>query len=113
MRSKSPYVYILSSGPNGTLYIGVTSDLHARMAQHTQKLVPGFTQRYGVTQLVYYEPHETLDQAIAREKQLKDWRRIWKLRLIEQMNPGWLDLFDPQTGEISAGPFDKSEQFFQ
>jgi putative endonuclease len=113
VRSKTPCVYILASRQNGTLFIGVTSDLHARMAQHSQKLVPGFTAQYNVTQLVYYETHETLDQAIAREKQLKDWRRIWKLRLIEQMNPPWLNLFDPQTGEVSAGPFDKSEEFLE
>ncbi len=112
MRNKSPCVYILASGQNGTLYIGVTSDLYARMAQHTQKLVPGFTAQYDVTQLIYYERHETLDEAIAREKQLKVWRRLWKLRLIKQMNPGWLNLFDRQTGEISAGPFDKPAQFF-
>ncbi|WP_045835686.1 GIY-YIG nuclease family protein [Hyphomicrobium sp. 99] len=110
MRSKSPCVYILASGQNGTLYIGVTSDLHARMAQHTQKLIPGFTERYDVSHLVYFEFHPTLEQAIGREKQLKEWRRQWKLRLIEQMNPQWLNLFDPQTGEISAGPFDRSEQ---
>ncbi|WP_409560516.1 GIY-YIG nuclease family protein [Hyphomicrobium sp. MC8b] len=109
-KSKSPCVYILASSQNGTLYIGVTSDLHARMAQHSQKLIPGFTAQYNVTQLVYYELHETLDQAIAREKQLKEWRRTWKLRLIEQMNPEWRNFFDPQTGEIGAGPFDMSEQ---
>jgi putative endonuclease len=112
VRSKSPCVYILASHQNGTLYIGVTSDLHTRMAQHTQKLIPGFTERYDVTQLVYYELHQTFEQAIGREKQLKEWRRQWKLRLIEQMNPQWLNLFDPQTGEVSAGPFDKSEQIF-
>ena len=111
MRRKSPCVYILASGQNGTLYIGVTSDLHARMAQHSQKLIPGFTAQYNVSQLVYSEMHETFDEAITREKQLKEWRRLWKLRLIEQMNPGWLDLFDPQSGEISAGPFDKSDHF--
>jgi putative endonuclease len=111
MRSKSPCVYVLASHPNGTLYIGVTSNLYARMAQHAQKLIPGFTSQYNVTQLVYYEMHETLDRAIAREKQLKEWRRLWELRLIEQMNPEWRNLFDPQTGEISSGPFDKSEHF--
>ena len=111
MRSKSACVYILASRQNGTLYTGVTSDLHARMAQHVQKLIPGFTARYGVTQLVYYEIHETIEQAIGREKQLKEWRRLWKLRLIEQMNPQWLDLFDPETGEIRPGPFDMSERF--
>lgn len=106
MTRKVPTVYILASAQNGTLYIGVTSDLYGRMAQHSQKLVPGFTSKYGVTMLVYYELHETMASAIAREKQLKGWRRIWKLRLIEQMNPGWKSLFDPATGEISGGPFD-------
>ena len=89
----------------------MTSDLHARMAQHVQKLISRFTARYGVTQLVYYEIHETIEQAIGREKQLKEWRRLWKLRLIEQMNPQWLDLFDAETGEIRPGPFDMSERF--
>ena len=103
MRQKVPCVYILASGPNGTLYIGVTSDLYGRMAQHTQKLIPGFTSKYGVVHLVYYEVHETMDAAIKRETQLKRWNRIWKLRNIEQMNPGWDDLFNPLTGEILAG----------
>jgi putative endonuclease len=107
VRIKSPCVYILASGTNGTLYVGVTSDIRARMAQHAQKLVPGFTARYGVTRLVYFELLETMEQAIRREKQLKEWRRIWKLRLIEQMNPGWLDLFDAATGDIKPGPFDQ------
>ena len=108
MRIKSPCVYILASGTNGTLYVGVTSDIRARMVQHAQKLVPGFTARYGVTRLVYFELLETMEQAIRREKQLKEWQRIWKLRLIEQMNPGWLDLFDATTGDIKHGPFDQS-----
>ena len=103
MRQKVPCVYILASGPNGTLYIGVTSDLYGRMAQHTQKLIPGFTSKYGVVHLVYYEVHETMDAAIKHETQLKRWNRIWKLRNIEQMNPGWDDLFNPLTGEILAG----------
>ena len=106
MSRKVPCVYILASGPNGTLYIGVTSDLYGRMAQHSQKLVAGFTSKYGVTQLVYYELHESMDSAISRVTRLKRWNRIWKLRLIEQMNPGWVNLFDPATGEIVAGPFD-------
>ncbi len=106
MKRIIPSVYILASGPNGTLYIGVTSDLYRRMAQHVQKLIPGFSSRYGVTQLVYYELHETMDAAITREKQLKKWNRAWKLRLIEQMNPGWANLFNPATGEIHSGPFD-------
>lgn len=106
MPIKSPCVYILASGPNGTLYIGVTSNIYMRMAQHSQKLVPGFTAKYGVTMLVYFEQHDTMEQAIVREKQLKEWRRLWKLRLIESMNPGWVDLFESATGEILQGPFD-------
>ena len=108
MKHIIPSVYILASGPNGTLYIGVTSYLYGRKAQHTQKLIPSFSSKYSVTQLVYYELHETMDAAIAREKQLKKWNRAWKLRLIEQMNPGWKNLFDPATGEIRGGPFDPS-----
>jgi putative endonuclease len=108
MKRIVPSVYILASGPNGTLYIGVTSDLYLRMAQHSQKLIPGFSSKHGVSQLVYYEQHETLAAAITREKQLKKWNRAWKLRLIEQMNPSWSNLFNPETGEISGGPFDPS-----
>ena len=106
MVQKVPCVYILASGPNGTIYIGVTSDLFARMAQHAQKRVAGFTSKYGLTQLVYFENYETMDAAIKRETQLKRWNRIWKLRLIEQMNPVWANLFDAATGEIRGGPFD-------
>lgn len=106
MLRKVPCVYILASGPNGTIYIGVTSDLYGRMAQHVQKLIPGFSSKYGVTQLVYLEVYDTMEVAIAREKQLKKWNRAWKLRLIEQMNPGWRNLFNAATGEILGGPFD-------
>jgi putative endonuclease len=108
MKPIVPSVYILASGTNVTLYIGVTSDLYARMAQHAQKLIPGFSSKYGVTQLVYFEQHTSMDAAIAREKQLKKWNRARKMRLIEQMNPGWINLFDHLTGEISQGPFDPS-----
>jgi putative endonuclease len=106
MKRIVPCVYILASGPNGTLYTGVTSDLSGRMAQHTQKLIPGFSNKHDVTQLVYYELFETMEDAIRREKQIKKWNRAWKLRLIEQMNPGWVNLFDPATGEIKGGPYD-------
>jgi len=102
----NPCVYILASGRNGTLYIGVTSSLLDRVAIHRQNLVEGFTRRYGVHSLVNYEMHETMDQAIQREKRLKKWNRAWKLRLIEQMNPEWHDLFDEYWGAISAGPAD-------
>jgi putative endonuclease len=106
MRNLTPCVYILASGHNGTLYVGVTSDLPGRMAQHAQKLIDGFTRKYSVTQLVYYEMHATMDEAIRREKRLKDWHRAWKLRLIEHMNPAWDNLFDASTGEIKGGRFD-------
>jgi putative endonuclease len=103
---KRPCVYILASKPLGTLYVGVTSDLRKRMAQHTQGLREGFTKEYGVKRLAYYEMHETMLDAIAREKQLKGWHRIWKIRLIERVNPEWQDLFDPATGEVLFGTAD-------
>jgi putative endonuclease len=101
---KCPCVYILVNKPHGTIYIGVTSDLHDRMAEHDQELRDGFTKKYGIKMLVYYEHHETMDAAIKREKLLKRWRREWKYRLVEQMNPEWRNLFDPKTGEIAFGP---------
>jgi putative endonuclease len=107
---KSPCVYIPASKPNGVLYIGLTSNLEGRMAEHDQRLVPGFTLRYGVKHLVYYEFHETMDEAIHREKRLKDWKRAWKVRLIESMNPEWRNLFDPATGEIAEGPADTARE---
>src|SRR5262245_59235917 len=107
-RAKNPCVYILASRRNGTLYIGVTSDLAQRVTLHKQDLIEGFTKKYGVHRLVYYEMHETMDAAILREKRLKEWRRLWKIRLIESMNPEWLDLFDDRTGEVLDGPADLS-----
>ncbi|HZT48776.1 MAG TPA: GIY-YIG nuclease family protein [Hyphomicrobiaceae bacterium] len=106
--TKAPCVYILASRRNGTLYIGVTSDLFDRVVKHKQGLIKGFTQRYGVHRLVYYEMHETMPAAIRREKQIKEWKRLWKIRLIESMNPEWIDLFDEATGEILPGPADRS-----
>ncbi|MEM6497642.1 MAG: GIY-YIG nuclease family protein [Pseudomonadota bacterium] len=97
-RAKQPCVYILSSRRNGTLYIGVTSSIADRMYLHTNDLLPGFTSRYGVKCLVYYEMHETMEQAILREKRLKKWSRLWKVRLIEEMNPEWRPLFDQTKG---------------
>ena len=91
--SKQPAVYILSSKRNGTLYVGVTSDLVKRVWEHRNNLVEGFTQRYGVHQLVWYELHESMESAIKREKRLKDWKRKWKVRLIEKTNPDWEDLY--------------------
>ncbi len=90
---KQPCVYILASQRNGTLYVGVTSDLFLRTGLHKQDLIEGFTKHYGVHQLVYYEMHHTMPEAIRREKQLKKWNRAWKIRLIESMNPEWEDLF--------------------
>ncbi|HJR77192.1 MAG TPA: GIY-YIG nuclease family protein [Nitrospiraceae bacterium] len=89
---KQPAVYILTSRRNGTLYIGVTSDLGKRMWEHEQGIVEGFTKKYRIHHLVYYEMHEDMMSAITREKQLKKWNRAWKLRLIEQHNRDWLDL---------------------
>ena len=90
---KQFYVYILASRKHGTLYIGVTSNLIRRVYDHKLKVVPGFTRRYGVDKLVYYEIFEEALQAIAREKQLKRWRRDWKITLIEEHNPTWSDLY--------------------
>jgi len=90
-----PYaVYILASQKNGTLYIGITNNLPQRIEQHGSLAVPGFTSRYRVTRLVYVERYGDVNEAIAREKQLKGWNRAWKIRLIEQSNPEWDDL-DP------------------
>jgi putative endonuclease len=87
------YVYVLASKRNGTLYIGVTSALVQRVWQHKTKAVEGFTTRYGVDQLVYFEAHADAVRAIAREKQLKKWRRAWKIELIQERNPEWRDLY--------------------
>ena len=92
--SKEPGVYILASKRNGTLYIGVTSDLPKRVWEHKNDWVEGFTKRYRVHHLVYYEVHENMESAISREKQIKKWKRIWKLDLIEKQNPDWRDLWE-------------------
>lgn len=92
------YVYILASQKNGTLYIGVTSDLVKRVLQHKTGEVEGFTKKYGVKLLVYYEETGSIEEAIVREKRLKEWRREWKMRLIEERNPSWEDLFDEISG---------------
>ena len=89
---KEPCVYILASQPYGTIYIGVTSNLLGRVLQHREGAVPSFTERYGVHRLVRFEACDTMEQAIAREKQLKNWRRQWKVNLIESGNPQWVDL---------------------
>ncbi len=90
---KQPAVYILASKRNGTLYIGVTSDLVKRIWEHRNRMVEGFTERYGVHHLVWYELHESMESAIQRGKRLKEWKRIWKLELIERSNPDWQDLY--------------------
>ena len=87
------YVYILASKRNGTLYIGATNNLVRRVWEHKNDVVEGFTRKYGVHQLVWYEVADTPDAAITREKQLKKWNRAWKLRLIEEKNPHWNDLY--------------------
>ena len=88
-----PCVYILASGRNGTLYTGVASDLARRVWQHNNDRVEGVTKRDGVHRLVWYETHPTMESAIVREKQLKGWHRSWKIRLIEEMNYDWVDLY--------------------
>jgi putative endonuclease len=87
------YVYLLASKPQGTLYIGVTSDLVKRVWEHKCKVVPSFASRYGVDNLVWFETHDSAEAAIGREKQLKEWRRAWKISLIESGNPHWIDLY--------------------
>jgi putative endonuclease len=89
----SGYVYIMASGRNGTLYIGVTSDLVKRAWEHRNSLVPGFTKERGCKLLVWYEAHADLQDARLRELQMKKWKRLWKLGSIEQMNPDWQDLY--------------------
>jgi putative endonuclease len=92
------FVYILPSRRNGTLYIGMTDDLPRRIWEHQTGVFPGFTKRYGVKTLIWYEVHESREAAFQRERQLKKWNRAWKLRLIEEINPQWHDL----TDEISS-----------
>ena len=97
---KSPCVYILAKASHSTLYTGVTSDLPARIWQHREGLIRGFTQRYGIKRLVWFEVHDTMDAAILREKRIKRWLRAWKYDLIHEQNPTWRDLaedfgFDP------------------
>jgi putative endonuclease len=104
-----PHVYILASCRNGTLYTGVTTNLLRRVWEHREGMIPGFTSRYGVKRLVWYEEQGDIVSAIAREKQIKRWRRAWKLALIETRNPQWLDLWDvlhapPTLPQISVIP---------
>ena len=91
--SKIYCVYLMASARNGTLYVGVTSDLVGRVWQHKNDQVAGFTKRYDVKQLVGYEVHEDVNAALTREKQIKEWKRAWKIELIEKTNPYWNDLY--------------------
>ena len=91
---KQPCVYLLASQRNGTLYVGVTSDLVKRVWQHRNAQADGFTKRHQIHHLVWYEVHATMHSAIAREKAIKEWKRAWKLELIERGNPQWRDLYD-------------------
>ena len=90
---KTPGVYILASKPHGTLYVGVTSNLVQRIWQHKNDLVEGFTKRYGVHRLLWYEMHDSMENAIQREKAIKQWNRAWKIELIEKGNPTWRDSY--------------------
>ena len=92
------FTYIVASRRNGTLYTGSTDCLIKRIAEHREKRRDGFTARHGVAVLVWFEVHESRQAAFRRERQIKDWKRVWKLELIERQNPGWVDLFDTLTG---------------
>jgi putative endonuclease len=89
---KQGFVYILANRRNGTLYTGVTSDLSRRISEHQNKTIDGFTKKYGIHRLVYYEIHESIEDAIHREKCVKEWKRVWKIKTIEAFNPTWKDL---------------------
>ena len=100
---KNYYVYVLCSRKNGTLYIGTTSNFHRRVQEHKSKLIPGFTAKYSVNRLVYFETFESAQSAIHREKCLKEWSRAWKIRLIEKNNPEWRDLYSPTQFALDPG----------
>ena len=99
---KTPCVYLLASRRNGTLYVGVTSDLLGRVWQHRNKVVSGFTSRYSVNRLVWFETRETMFDAIAREKAIKRWRRAWKIEMIERENPDWFDLYPGLLRQVGS-----------
>jgi putative endonuclease len=92
VRDIQPMVYLLASHRNGTLYVGVTSDLMKRLYQHREGVIGGFTKEKGIKRLVWFEAHETMESAIIREKRIKKWNRAWKIKLIEESNPDWRDL---------------------
>jgi len=106
-RERSFWVYILASRIGGTLYIGVTNDLVRRIYEHRSKFVPGFTKKYGVDRLIYYEQFSNVEAAIQREKHLKKWNRRWKIQLIEKTNPNWDDLYEG----IAAGHITNSLKY--
>ena len=91
------YIYILTNANNSTLYVGVTNNLTRRIYEHKEELVKGFSSKYKLHKLVYYEKHQTITQAITREKQLKSWHRGWKIELIQNKNPAWKDLWEELT----------------
>ena len=93
MLERSYCVYLLTNRPRGTLYVGVTGNLARRVWEHREGLIDGFTKKYGLKQLVWYQMTESIEAAIVREKQIKKWNRAWKVELIETMNPGWMDLY--------------------
>jgi len=101
MREHLYFVYILASGRNGTLYVGVTNDIMRRTWEHKNDLIEGFTRKHGVHTLVWYETFDDIAAAIAREKRLKQWNRAWKIALIEKQNSGWNDLYQRFLGEIA------------
>ena len=97
MNEDCSYVYIICNKPYGTLYVGVTSDLAKRIWQHKEHFVEGFATKYRLEKLVWYECHDSIEAAITREKQIKEWRRAWKINLIQEMNPEWRDLYEDFT----------------
>jgi putative endonuclease len=100
------WTYIVTNKKYGTLYIGYTDEIYRRTYEHKQKIIAGFTKKYGLNKLVYYEPHETREQAKIREKQIKEWKRDWKINLIENFNPHWQDLLSSLDQELSCGIMD-------
>ena len=100
--NRQPCVYLLASDRNGTLYCGVTSDLIRRVWQHREHLADGFTRQHDVTRLVWFEAHDTMESAIQQEKRIKKWNRAWKLRLIDEANASWRDLWPDIVGQTPA-----------
>jgi putative endonuclease len=97
---RQPYVYLLASDRNGTLYVGVTSDLIRRTWEHREHTAEGFSRRYDVTRLVWFEAHATMESAILREKRIKKWNRAWKVRLVDAANPSWRDMWFDIVGQV-------------